>query len=153
MMCFVCGSIFLLGQMSDINNRLLMCLRRGCTVLYYLVEVEERVLVGLPPATLIQCCTQWKEINRPCKSNGRFEEILRLSNECFSWHRIEGRFSYTLFHTILDISFIRIGSRLIYQNGPLLRAVPWYSHQPTRLNNMPVVGSSLEWTVPRSQGL
>ena len=27
-------------------------------------------------------------------------------------------------------------------------AVPWYGRQLERLNNMPVMGSSLEWTVP-----
>ena len=29
----------------------------------------------------------------------------------------------------------------------------WYSRQLERLNNMPVMGSSLEWTVPSLQGL
>ena len=29
-----------------------------------------------------------------------------------------------------------------------LGAVPWYSRQLERLNSMPFMGSSLEWTVP-----
>ena len=29
-----------------------------------------------------------------------------------------------------------------------IAAVPWYSRQLERLNNMPVMDSSLEWTVP-----
>ena len=31
-------------------------------------------------------------------------------------------------------------------------AVPWFSRQIERLNNMPVMGSSLKWTVPPLQG-
>ena len=32
-------------------------------------------------------------------------------------------------------------------------AVPWHSHQLERLNNMLVMGSITEWTVPPKQGL
>ena len=38
-------------------------------------------------------------------------------------------------------------------NGHDMGAVPWYSRQLEQLNNMPVMGSSLEWTIPPQQGL
>ena len=37
-------------------------------------------------------------------------------------------------------------------NGHDMGAVPWYNRQLERLNNMAIMGSSLEWTVPLYQG-
>ena len=35
-----------------------------------------------------------------------------------------------------------------FNNSAYYRVVPWYSRQIERLKSMPIMGSSLEWTIP-----
>ena len=51
----------------------------------------------------------------------------------------------------LPVSISEVGLSLLdllITHSRIIEAIPWYRHQIERLNNMPVMGSSLEWTMP-----